>query len=108
MAIESPHQGGWAALGFGGGMIGSPAVIATTTAANGGIGVFNLEGYSSGAITEYAGAVADSSGSRRRLADTSADFTITDVRPPHSPVHWMHEPCLHSKHAVARVSRKSV
>lgn len=78
MAFESPHGSGWAALGFSSsGMVGSDAVIASTKAANGGIGVFNLGGFSPAAITEIPAAVA---GSGRRLSDARPSFTIFDVR----------------------------
>lgn len=81
MAIETPHPGGWAALGFGSDMVGTDAVIATTRAGNGGIGVFNLNGYSSSAILEYPQATMAS----RRLSqttDAAPGFTISDVRTP--------------------------
>lgn len=80
MAIEAPHPEGWAALGFGSGMIDTDAVIATSRAGSGGIGVFNLGDYSASAIREYPQAVAGS----RRLAqttDAAPGFTISDVRP---------------------------
>lgn len=80
MAIETPSDAGWVALGFGTSMINSQAVIATTSAAFGGIGVFNLGAYSVDDVTELPGAVQ--SGARRRLADADARFAITDVRPP--------------------------
>lgn len=83
MAIESPSDAGWAALGFGSSMIGSTAVIATTTAAAGGVGVFTLGQYSAAAITEVQGAVDASAG--RRLSNAGPAFTITDVRTPPTP-----------------------
>lgn len=92
MAFESPHAGGWAALGFSsnGRMLDSVAVIASTKAANG-IGVFDLGGYSPDAITERPGAVAASG---RRLSDTTSSFTIFDVRPPppHALQRWAPPP----------------
>lgn len=78
MALESPHQDGWAALGFGDTMVGSTAIIATTKAANG-IGVFLLGGFSPDQITEYPDGVSGSGGSRRRLSDASPEFTISDA-----------------------------
>eukprot|EP00892_Ulva_mutabilis_P009568 jgi/Ulvmu1/6984/UM033_0042.1 len=77
MAIEAPSDAGWASLGFGRGMVGSTAVIATTSAAAGGIGVFTLDGQSSRAINEVTGATEAASG--RRLADANGAFTITDA-----------------------------
>ena len=57
-------------------MIGSTAVIATTSAGGGDIGVFTLDAKAVDQITEVDGAIA----ARRRLSQ--AAVTLTEVRPP--------------------------
>eukprot|EP00892_Ulva_mutabilis_P012398 jgi/Ulvmu1/9530/UM053_0019.1 len=74
MAIETPNPG-WVAVGWPttpGMMLGATAVIATTDAAAGDLGVFTLESKSVDGIVEMEGAVAAS----RRLAE-AAPVTLT-------------------------------
>lgn len=87
IAAETPSESGWVAFGFHPPgqalMSGSTAVIATDTAASGGVGVFDLNGQSAAAISEAQGATAVAGRRRHLLQSTNVPFTITDVRLHH-------------------------
>ena len=59
-------------------MVGSTAVIGTDSAADGGIGVFDLNQQSAAGIVEAAGATT--AAARRLQQASNIPFSITDVR----------------------------
>eukprot|EP00892_Ulva_mutabilis_P010891 jgi/Ulvmu1/8174/UM040_0071.1 len=79
LAVETPAEG-WVAFAFAGddptSMVGATAVIATTDAANGQAGVFNLNGRSVDGVEEVPGAATLTAG-RRRLSQ--AAISVYDV-----------------------------
>jgi hypothetical protein len=87
MAAETPSTTGWLALGFhppGSPMMpGSTAVIATSSAASRGVGVFDINDRSASAIVEATGATTGPATRRLAQASSNVPFTITDVRPLH-------------------------
>jgi hypothetical protein len=81
-ALEASGQGGWVALGFPkapGAMVDSTAVIATTSAANGQIGVFSLNGQSVAEVVEIPGAILQAPGGNE-LSNTDQGFSVFSVR----------------------------
>lgn len=89
MAIETPNPG-WVALAWPetpNVMIGSTAVIATSSAANGNIGVFELTAKSVPGIEEVTGGVA-----ARRLSQAAVSITAVRLQPSYTCNYVAHNP----------------
>lgn len=83
LAAEIATETGWVGFGFSpegsGRMVGSTAVIATESAANGAVGVFAINAYSASGLIEATGSVEGPSDARRKVLQPSSNVALTST-----------------------------